>query len=827
MKTEERQKLNTTIVAVGRKQLALSLLLSCCALLFLCQPLSVRAQRTNDTLRARALLPTGVRLDTAGRSFDVGNMPLSMVLSPEGDAVVVLLCGWREQGLQVVELATGRVTQTIKQPAAFLGLAFAPDGQTLYASGADEDVVYRYAWRDRQATPAGRFVLAHKEPKKNGTSYPAGLALSRDGRWLYVAENIAGSLAVIDTASGSVVERHKTERYPYAVAVARDGTVYVSAWGSNSVSVFSANTVGRLTDAGRIIVGRHPSALLLNADGSRLFVASASTDRVAIVDTRRRLVIRHLLDSPPGSPGEGSTPDALALSTDGTQLFVAEADNNSVAVFDLSRASAGVKTATGQDRLAGRIPCGWYPTALVVAGDSLLALNGKGRGTGPNPNEPQAGTKITDKTTYTLGQLNGTINVLPARVRGVELTRLTRRVTRANGWTRARTRPIYPPFKHVIYIIKENRTYDQVLGDLPQGDGDASLLFFPRAVSPNHHALAERFGLFDRFFVNAEVSQQGHPWSTSAYVTDYTEKTTPSLYSFLRADADEGEVDEPATGFLWNAALKHGLSLRIYGEYGEPLQQDAANKNAPVRYHSTKPAISPYTNPDYPSFDMAIPDQRRADVWLKEFDGYAQSGRLPALEIIHLPCDHTAGARAGRPTPKAYMADNDLALGRMVAALSRTPFWRDTVFFVLEDDAQDGPDHVDSHRSVLLVISAYNRGGVSHRFVNTTDVVATIEEILGLPSLSQFDHFGRPLREIFRAEPDLRPYDPLTPAQSLTEMNPAQGSAAQSSTQLDLSRVDAANEDLFNRILWQAIKGDGAAYPGPTHMSSLEYARAR
>src|ERR1043165_9864533 len=291
--------MNAMIIKTSRKQIGLSLLLSFCTLACVCLPLGTAAERTTDTLRARALLPTVVRLDTAGRSFDVGNMPLSMVLSPEGDRIIVLLCGWREQGLQVVERATGRVTQTIKQPAAFLGLAFAPDGQTLYASGADEDVVYRYAWRDRQATPAGSFVLAHKEPKKNGTSYPAGLALSRDVRWLYVAENIAGSLAVIDTASGRVVERHKTERYPYAVAVARDGTVYVSAWGSNSGSVFSANTVGRLTDAGRIIVGRHPSALLLNADGSRLFVASASTDRVAIVDTRRRLVIKHLLDSPP------------------------------------------------------------------------------------------------------------------------------------------------------------------------------------------------------------------------------------------------------------------------------------------------------------------------------------------------------------------------------------------------------------------------------------------------------------------------------------------------------------------------------------------------
>src|SRR5919206_1615764 len=239
--------MSATVVAARRKRCGVSLLLSLCMLAFLCPTFSTRAQRTDDNLRAHALLPTGMRLDPAGKSFDVGNMPLSMVLAPEGDRLVVLLCGWREQGLQVIERATGRITQTIKQPAAFLGLAFAPDGRTLYASGADEDVVYRYAWRDGRATLVGSFVLAQKKPKENGTSYPAGLALSREGRWLYVAENIAGTLAVIDTESGRVVERHKTEHYPYAVAVARDGTVYVSAWGSDSVASFSADAGGRLT----------------------------------------------------------------------------------------------------------------------------------------------------------------------------------------------------------------------------------------------------------------------------------------------------------------------------------------------------------------------------------------------------------------------------------------------------------------------------------------------------------------------------------------------------------------------------------------------------
>ncbi|HWW75408.1 MAG TPA: alkaline phosphatase family protein, partial [Pyrinomonadaceae bacterium] len=419
-------------------------------------------------------------------------------------------------------------------------------------------------------------------------------------------------------------------------------------------------------------------------------------------------------------------------------------------------------------------------------------------------------------------------SVLPPRPGAAELRAYTRRVADANNWGPSPRAPKYPPFKHVIYVIKENRTYDQMFGDVKEGDGDPALLFFPRETNPNHRALAQRFGLFDRFFVNAEVSQQGHPWTTSAYVTDYTEKTTPALYSNRRASPDdEGETDEPASGFLWDAAIRKRLALRNYGEYCAPVEAKQGQPASPPRYRPLKAALVPYTNQDYPSFDMNITDQTRVEVWLKEFREYVNKGDLPALEIMHLPGDHTSGARAGKRTPRAYVADNDLALGRMVEAVSRTKFWRDTVFFVLEDDAQDGPDHVDSHRSVLLVVSAYNRPGRLHRFVNTTDVVATVEEILGLPPLSQFDLFGRPLREIFSAEPDLRPYVAESPAQPLNELNPAQGAAALDSERLDLSREDVADMDLFNRVLWRAIKGEGVPYPRPRRLTPLDHLRAR
>ena len=786
----------------------------------------IKLDTPSDRGQPETCLPTGVCLDPAGRSLAAGNMPLAMVLSPEGDRLVLSLNGWRQQGLQVIDRHAGTVVQTISQPGAFLGLAFSNDGATLYASGGNEDVIYRYAWRDKQAKLVDSIVLAPKEPKKDGTRYPAGIALARDGKRLFVAENLADSLAVVDIESKRVVQRLQTDAYPYGVVVSSSGEVYVSAWGGNTVSWFVPDKNGSLNERERITVGRHPSALLLNRSGSRLFVASASTNSIAVLDTKKGRVLTHLLDPAPSGPNQGSTPNGLALSTHGSRLYVAEADNNAVAVFSLSQKIAGVSNARGRNRLVGRIPVEWYPAALLMTQDALFVLNGKGKGTRANPQFPNPVMKLPDDSVdYTLGQLNGTITVLPPNLKSIELLELTKRVARANNWNRPpQGQGKYPPFKHVIYIIKENRTYDQILSDLPEGDGDQSLLFFPRAISPNHHALAERFGLFDRFFCNAEVSSQGHVWSTAGYVTDYGEKTIPSTYSDRRNPNERGDVDDPALGYLWNAAIKKGVTLRNYGEFGAALP--TKNQSEPVRYHSVKAALNTYTSPDYPAYDLKISDQVRADVWLKEFQQFVTQGNLPALEIMHLPGDHTAGGRPERPTPKAYMADNDLALGRIVEAVSNSTYWKDTVFFVLEDDAQAGPDHVDSHRSVLLVISAYSRGGVLHRFVNTTDVLATIEEILGLYKLSQFDYYGRPLREVFHDKSDLRPYVSLKPEQRLDELNLPQSANAQASVELNLDQVDAADEDTFNRILWSVIKGT-QPYPGTKRMSSLEVSRGR
>ena len=736
-------------------------------------------------------LATGVRLDPAGEAIDLGSMPIGMALAPDGEHLAVVLSGWREQGVQIVDLKARKVTQTIEQSAAFYGVAFSPDGAHLYVSGGNDDSIFVYAWRAGAAALERKIVLGKQKEDKTGSRYPSGIAVSKNGRYLYVAENVGDALAVVDLTTGEA-ERLPTGHYPYAVEVAADGNVYVSAWGADSVSIFGVRADGTLVSRGRLRVGRHPSALVANRAGSRLFVALAGSDRIAVVETRAHKVVKMLTDSAPGAPNEGSTPDALALSPDGSTLYVAEGDNNAIAVFD-------VATAT----LKGRIPTDWYPTAVAGTPRALLVLNGKGHGSHANPDGPTPGRGIERRLGYALGQLNGTLRIVRSPS---TLAAFTRRVAAANNWNAPPAARRYPPFKHVVYIIKENRTYDQIFGDLKEGDGDPSLVFFDRTSTPNHRALALRFGLFDRFFTNAEVSSQGHIWSTAAYVTDFGEKVVPSAYSDRRAGVDGEEIDEPEAGFLWTLARKTGVSFRDYGEM----------VTGPQGWPRTQPELGPDISPTYSPFNLEIPDQKRADAWIEELQRFVADGNMPALEVLHLPSDHTGGGNPKYHTPRAFMADNDLALGRIVEALSHSPYWRDTVMFVLEDDSQSGPDHVDAHRGPLLVISAYNRAGTIHRFANTTDVLAAIEDILGLGRLSKFDYFSRSLAGVFAATPDLAPYKAITPEASLEEMNPPKTAAARMSDGLDLGGPDRVDDARFNAILWSMLKGDRPMPATPT-----------
>lgn len=749
-------------------------------------------------------LPTGAQLDPAGRSFDVGDFPTTEILSPDSTRLVLLLGSYRQQGVQVVDRRSGELLQTLLQPAAFVGLAFSPDGGTLYASGGFTDKIYIYAWQQDTAVLADSIVLS----RKKGVRYPAGLGVSPDGKTLYVAENLDDSLAIVDLAHHRT--RHiATGRYPYGVIVGPDGRVFVSAWGNHTIGVYPQNK--------NIDVSRHPSSMLLNGD--RLYVVSASMDRIDVIDTKSLTVTKHIDDRVPGV-AEGSTPNALAIS--GQRLYVAEADNNAVARIDLRT-----------DSVVGRIPVEWYPTAVVVgAGDTLYVANGKGRGSHPNPSTGyKVGAKDSDPQGYTLGQLAGTITITAGQAD------YGSRVAHANGWGSQTAAVDYPPIEHVIYIIKENRTYDQVFGDETQADGDSSLVFFGRFVSPNHHALAERFGLYDRFFVNAEVSADGHQWSTAAYATDYTEKTTPDNYSDRGRDydydgtnrkevpADGDDVAAPAAGYLWDLAANKGLTLRNYGEFAVENGRSAEDATSHGIVMASKPVLAAHTCPTYAGFDVKVTDQARADVWINELHQFERDGKMPVLEILTLPNDHTAGATPKAPTPRAYMADNDWALGRMIDALSHTRFWKNTAVFVVEDDAQDGADHVDSHRAPLLVISPWTQGGVVHRFVNTTDVIRTIEEILKLPSMSQFDAYGRPLRGIWRTVPDTTPYTAHASNIDLAERNRETGKAAQISRTLDFRVADAADPRVLNRVLWAVIKGENVPYPEPGRASPASFER--
>ncbi len=688
-------------------------------------------------------LATGVRLDPAGDSVELGSLPLGLALAPGGGQAVVVLI----------------------------------------------------------ATFQRRIVLAAKSPEKTGSRYPAGLAVSPRGHLLYVAENVGDSVAVVDLTTSKVVQRFPTDHYPLAVEVAADGMLYVSAWGGDTLSMFRVLADGSLAYRGRLRVGRHPSALLANSSGSRLFVALASTDQIAVVETREPRAVRTLSDAPPRGPAEGSTPNALALSEDGSRLFVAEADNNAVAVFDVSSPRAGPGGASRPERLAGRIPTDWYPTAVLRRAGELLVLSGKGHGSHANPDGPIPGEGIARPLGYDLGQLNGTLRIVPLPLAPPALAGYTRRVAVANGWSRTRPAGRYPPFKHVLYVIKENRTYDQVFGDLREGDGDPSLVYFGREVAPNHHALALRFGLFDRFFTNAEVSSQGHLWSTAAYVTDYGEKLIPSSYAGKRESVDGEASGEPAAGFLWTLAKAKGIAFRDYGEMVK----------TPEGWPVTQAELAADVSPTFAPFDLKVTDQSRAESWIAELNQFVKDGAMPELEVMHLAGDHTAGGRAGYRTPRAFMADNDLALGRVVEALSRSPFWKDTLVFVLEDDSQAGPDHVDSHRSPLLAISAYNRPGVKHRFANTTDVVAAIEDVLGLGRLSKFDYFSRSLADVFAASPDLTPYAAIEPRVDMNELNAPRSAAARMSRDFDLSAPDRVPDEDFNRVLWWMMKGARAA----------------
>jgi DNA-binding beta-propeller fold protein YncE len=774
------------------------------------------------------LLPNGWRIAPVGRHLDAGDLPLAMALHPDGRHLVVVDNGWSKPSLRVVDLERWQVIQNLPVDNAWLGLVWHPDGERLFSSGAADNSIREILWRDGRLAPGRTLALAppQENQKEGGFESPgfvAGLAISPDGRTLYAAHVFGESLAAVDVETGEVRARATLPAEAYGTLVSPDGrTVFVSVWGASRVALFEPVTLRPL---GEIAVGEHPNAMALSRDGARLFVACASTNAVWVVDLASGKAVEQIgvalrPDAPPGV-----TPNAIALSPEGDTLLVANADNNAVAVVDVRK--------PGHSRPLGFIPTGWYPTgaAFDAAGRNVLVLSGKGLTPVANPRGPQPVSGGADAQ-YIAGLLNGALTILP-RPDEAALRPLTERVyavsAASSGGRRAPSArpegsPIpasgqASPIKYVFYVIRENRTYDQVLGDLPQGNGDRNLTLFGQDVTPNAHALASGFVLFDNFYVDSEVSHDGHSYSTAAYATDANEKLWPTLYGErgglymaeggYRMRNPYGNLTAPAQGYIWDFAGRAGVSVRSYGEFAA-----WDRKGGPV--HASVPGLEGKVHPSFAPFDLSIPDGERVDAWLEEFRQFEKEGGLPRLSIFHLGGDHTSGTAPGSRTPIAMVAENDLALGRLVEAISKSRFWPESAVFVLEDDAQNGPDHVDAHRSVLLVASPWTRrGAVDSTLYTTSGVLRTMELVLGLPPMSQYDAAATPLYAAFATKPDPAPYAARPATVDIHETNREDAPGAQASLRMDLTKPDAAPELELSEIVWRSVRGASAAMPPP------------
>ncbi|WP_426059644.1 alkaline phosphatase family protein [Hymenobacter sp. B1770] len=769
---------------------------------------------TNQTL-----LPNGWKLSPAGALTPLGDLPLNLQISPDGRLAAVVNAGWGENSVQLLEVATGKLLDTRVVPAAWMGLAFAPDGRSLYASGGQHNRIHSFRVEGQKLRPDSALVLGDKWPKqKIGV---AGLVVDGRRNLLYAVTREDNSLYTFDLKTRRILRTLKLPAEAYAVLLSPDGArLYISLWGGHAVVPYDIASQKLLPS---IEVESHPNDMALTHDGGRLFVANANSNSVSIIDTRQGRVIETLNTALfPASPA-GSTPNSVTLNADDTQLFIANADNNCLAVFDVREPRAS--------RPLGFVPTGWYPTAVRVAGSQLMVVNGKGQTPKPNPNGPNPVRDVGEKGAGYIGGLLGSSLARLPLPDAAALATFSAQVYANTPFSKDReASPDVPagnpvpqrvgdksPIKHVFYIIKENRTYDQVLGDVPAGNGDISLCLFPEKVTPNHHALTREFVLLDNFYVDAEVSADGHNWSTAAYATDFVEKSWPSNYSGRGGSYDfegaRGEVAQPKDGFLWDYCLRAGRSFRSYGEFvfqGKP----------------TTPAIAANYCKKYAGFDMNVLDVDREKVWEQDFDSLVAINAVPDLSIIRLPNDHTLGAYKGALHPLSYAADNDLALGRMLEHLSKSPVWKESVVMIIEDDAQNGPDHVDAHRSTAYLVGPYiRRHAVVHTAYTTSGMLRTLELILGLPPMSQYDAAAVPLWACFTSKPNFAPYVLRPPTTALDMRNTAYNAPARRAEKFDFSREDAAPDLAFNENIWQAIRGEHSYMPAPRRSAAVREAK--
>lgn len=767
------------------------------------------------------------KLRPVGKQIPVDTLPMSTALSPDGKYLLVLNGGYRKPSISVIDVASETETSRVPVADGWLGLTFAANGKLVYVGGGSTASVFEFRFADGKLEPARTFVVAPPD-KKTNDDFVGDVTLSPDGRLLYAAVVHRNQVAVINPQSGLVIEQFKTGRRPYRLLFHPDGqSLFVSSWADGAIYHHKAETGQQL---GALRLGPHTTDMLFQprrGDGegkeARLFVTASNTNRVFVVsvsdskDLQPSETINVALT--PNMPA-GMTPSALSLSKDGNRLYIVCSDATSVAVADV-----------GEERstLLGRIPAGWYPTAVRALDDGrVIILNGRGLRSFPNPEGPNPLKRVTeqhrnDPHYQHVGNLQtGTVSVVPP-ITEAQLAGYTRTVMENSPYRdalleNAGTPPDSPipsqpgqpsPIKHVIYIVKENRTYDQMLGDMKSGNGDPSLVLFGENVSPNHHKLAKQFVLFDNFYVNADVSADGHNWSTSAIANDYVQKMWPNHYGTRRRvyDFEGGEVAAyPPAGYIWSNALSAGLTIRNFGWWTTNMALEKVVNN--VHIAAVKdPALQNVTNREYRGFDLNYPDVDRARVFLKDLAGFEQSGTMPQLMFVRIGNDHTSGTSAGKIAPLSAVADNDQALGMIVEAVSKSRFWPQTAIFVLEDDAQNGADHVDSHRSPAFVISPYTqRGIVDSTMYNTTSMLRTIELILGLRPMTQFDAAARPMYMAFQKNANVAPYVAEKPRIPLDQKNPANAPAAAASARMNFDEADEVDDDELNAILWTAIR---------------------
>ena len=785
-----------------------------------CQLLMAQA----ESQQRPVTLPNGWKISPAGHSFALGDLPLNIAVTQSGKYAAVTNNGQSTQQIQLIDIKAEKVIDSLLVEKSFYGLQFSADDQQLYASGGHDNRIMVYGIKNGKLFKSDSIRLGNPWPNRIG---PSGLALDEARGMLYVVTREDKQLYMVDLKSKKVVKTYGLDAEAYDCKLSKDGKeLFISCWGCDKLLCFDLISASWKLPVG---VGDNPNEMLITPDGKRLFVCNANDNTVSVIDLKSRKQIE-ILDAAlfPNSPS-GSTSNSLALDPRSMKLFIANADNNAVAVFDVS--------VPGKSISKGFIPVGWYPTVVRFINNKIWVANGKGMTSKANPFGPSPvrkreevirhgfESKPGDQVEYIGGLFKGSMSIIDVPVQAT-LDQYTRMVYRNSPYTQQKMVMAdtlasgYPipvkqgqvsPIKYVYYIIKENRTYDQVLADIPSGNGDTSLLLFGRKITPNQHALAEQFVLLDNFYVNAEVSADGHNWSMGGYANDYLEKTWPSSYGGrggTYGGEGEREIANNKNGFIWDQCRRYGVSYRTYGEFAD---DEKANI----------PSLVGHFSKSYPGYDLSIRDTVRFRIWMQEFDSLLKAGQLPRFNTVRFGNDHTEGVRLGRPSPYAHVADNDLAIGMFIEHLSKSSVWNETAVFILEDDAQNGADHVDAHRSTAYVAGGFvKRGFVDHTMYTTTSMLRTIELILGIAPMTQYDAAATPMWRCFDSIPKPFAYKALIPGVDLNEKNTAMNEWQRRSEKFNFAKEDSNNDIEFNKVLWHGIKGN-IPFPGPRRAAFL------